>query len=204
MNIFSSFLKALSSFDLRSRFTIFIPLFHFAVCKQKFYNFTRYMTHVRGHSEFPSSKCIKCGEAITQETIIKHLCLCHGFGTYQCCYCRFGCDKFETYLVHLADRHSSEIPMFFDRLNRNSTGSIKLVPIVSSNASDTASHEIIFFHSQQSDNAAPPPIDLKQITLHLSRQSCLKDGLMPIYLRNEVNVQRLSKNYVIKNIYEAK
>ena len=48
-------------------------------------------------------------------TLLKHLIECHGFGLYQCVYCRFGTNTFDIITDHMANDHPSKVPMFCER-----------------------------------------------------------------------------------------
>ena len=48
--------------------------------------------------------------------MIEHLCSCYGFGKYQCIYCQFGANDFKIIDDHIAWRHSSQLPIFCERV----------------------------------------------------------------------------------------
>lgn len=58
---------------------------------------------------------MKCGERLTPQTLQKHLFVCHGFGLFQCVYCRFGTNTFEIISSHIANQHPSCYPFFCER-----------------------------------------------------------------------------------------
>lgn len=83
-----------------------------------------FFTHIQTHNTPTNIKCVKCGERPKKGTLPKHLTQCHGFGIYQCVYCRFGTNTFEMISSHLANQHPSSLPMFCKRsgIAKESTG----------------------------------------------------------------------------------
>jgi len=90
-----------------------------------------------------NTKCIKCGEIATKSTLHNHLVNCHGFGLYQCVYCRFGTNTFGTISSHLANEHPSFLPLFCERtpykINNNADPK-SAVPLTSSIESTCLKH----------------------------------------------------------------
>ena len=67
------------------------------------------------HPELQPKNCINCQSLVQVENIVEHLQSCCEFGVNQCCYCKFGTSDLETYRIHLANCHSSKMPLYFDR-----------------------------------------------------------------------------------------
>lgn len=97
-------------------------------CRGIFYAFDIYLQHVSEHSDNLRAKCIKCGLEATTRTIYHHLVECHGYGLYQCVYCKYGTCEFQLIASHIAHKHPSNIPMFYERVQyKNPDGSLKHV-----------------------------------------------------------------------------
>lgn len=90
-------------------------LFFATVCKSLFYVFKHFLNHVKSHRNTINTKCTKCGVKTTKDNLFKHLVGCHGFGLYQCVYCRHGSNSFEIMSCHIADKHPSKMPMLCER-----------------------------------------------------------------------------------------
>jgi hypothetical protein len=84
-------------------------------CRAVFYVFKSFLNHINEHENALNTKCIKCGDRTTKATLHKHLVNCHGFGLFQCVYCRFGTNTFEIISSHIANEHPSKLPLFCER-----------------------------------------------------------------------------------------
>lgn len=97
-----------------------ILIFFSIVCRSVFYAFKTFLNHLNEHTNSSiTTKCIKCNLRTTKDTILKHLVNCHGFGLYQCIFCRFGTTAYETIKLHIANKHSSKLPFFCQRASKN-------------------------------------------------------------------------------------
>jgi Parkin co-regulated protein len=74
-----------------------------------------YLDHVSSHHGNLFLKCVKCQELAYKRTIYNHLINCYHLGIYQCVYCRFGSNTFRIIKEHLADKHSSKMPLVCER-----------------------------------------------------------------------------------------
>lgn len=63
----------------------------------KFYVFKSFINHINTHTESCNTKCIKCNETTNKLSLHKHLVNCHGFGLFQCVYCKYGTNTFGNY-----------------------------------------------------------------------------------------------------------
>lgn len=93
----------------------FVPEMTCPVCKEKFYFFNRFSQHLNSHVRVPNSNCIRCNKETKREELLAHLKTCHGFGRYQCAFCRFGTDKKIISMRHLANVHPFQPGYFFER-----------------------------------------------------------------------------------------
>lgn len=92
-----------------------------------FYVFDLYKKHVESHQEKVTYTCKKCREVLTEvDAIIEHLCSCFGFGLFQCVYCRFGSNDFAKIDDHIAEKHSSQLPVFCERVASASSQKVKV------------------------------------------------------------------------------
>lgn len=114
------------------------------MCKQKFYNFEEYTSHLKSHVMIPRSKCLKCKKSIDFKYIIGHLYACHKFGNVQCAFCRFGTNSFSSYKVHLSNEHPELPPLFFDRTGQNTKHS-KIVIVICLALSNYTKFKAYFF-----------------------------------------------------------
>jgi hypothetical protein len=50
---------------------------------------------------------------------MEHLKGCHGFGIYNCAFCKYGTDQIEALKTHLANEHTNKMLFFFDRSHKS-------------------------------------------------------------------------------------
>ncbi|CAO1411514.1 unnamed protein product [Diamesa hyperborea] len=107
----------------------YVPPIVCVFCKAKFYVFKSFIDHVNAHKEVCNTKCIKCNETTNKSSLHKHLVNCHGFGLFQCVYCKYGTNTFEIINHHLTNKHPNKLPMFCERSQAQSSTQIPVSSI---------------------------------------------------------------------------
>lgn len=101
-------------------------------CRGIFYVLQHYKDHVKSHILGPGDqiRCVKCGKITTKDCFHEHLGKCLNVGMFQCVYCEHGADSFELLSGHIAHEHSSNLPLFYERINSDNTnGTLKNVSV---------------------------------------------------------------------------
>ncbi|KAG5672865.1 hypothetical protein PVAND_002954 [Polypedilum vanderplanki] len=156
--------------EMRSKVVLGIPCFH---CKDFFYTFQDLRTHLPSHGERTQVKCIKCNVICTNEHIPHHLTKCLMLGLYQCVYCIFGTNTFTKICDHVADLHSSKIPVFCERMKQDN-------------------------HNE--DIATIESLCIKHITQMVDVRIIHKSKFKDEDLKNEENVMHLGGNVKIQQV----
>lgn len=149
------------------------------VCRAVFYVFKAFFNHINDHTNILNTKCIKCGERTTKNSLNRHLVHCHGFGLFQCVYCRFGTNTFEIINNHIANEHPSKLPLFCERSEFKTSdlgGEMNGTPLASSIDSTC----------------------LKHINNHVSPPFLQKAPPNEVALRNVANIGNLGFNIKIR------
>ena len=81
----------------------------------------KFMRHLRFHGENVVTKCMKCTQRVHKQDFFKHLTKCHGFGLYQCCFCKYGTNDVELMRSHLSDLHYDNLPFVCHRIASHNT-----------------------------------------------------------------------------------
>lgn len=99
----------------QSRSNISLTFFPSPACKASFYVFKHFTDHMEKHNSQFITTCTKCKTKIGNKSLVDHFCSCHGFGLFQCVYCRFGANSFAVIDDHLVKCHSSRSAVFCER-----------------------------------------------------------------------------------------
>jgi hypothetical protein len=95
-------------------------------CKQKFHIYKEFISHFKEQNcVINAFECNKCKEKITLTTYQQHLENCYNIARYQCAFCRKGFKNTCDVTRHLADRHSSNFPVYWER-KREGNDSVQL------------------------------------------------------------------------------
>lgn len=100
--------------------TKFVPPLVCVKCGAKFYLFPKLTAHMQSHGLNIKTKCTKCSEVSDLSNIHKHLINCHKLGLYQCLFCNFGTNTFETIVNHIGSNHPSKPPIYCERSSEES------------------------------------------------------------------------------------
>lgn len=82
----------------------------------KFDIFDEFLLHFNTeHPKAHKMKCSKCSKATSVEFYKQHLEECYNIAQLQCAYCVRGFNNVQDIYRHLADHHSSNFPVFWER-----------------------------------------------------------------------------------------
>lgn len=86
-------------------------------CDLKFFIESSYVEHLRFHTDKTINfECKVCSGRVNISNVLEHF-LCYNIGHFQCLYCdRFGSATAEIMEAHLAEKHSSELPNYIERV----------------------------------------------------------------------------------------
>ncbi|XP_055592117.1 uncharacterized protein LOC129743901 [Uranotaenia lowii] len=91
----------------RRRMENILPLIC-TVCEEEFFVLDAYMTHLKiEHRELTCVACQCCRKPIQIQKMPRHLLL-HNIGIYECLYCQFGSNTFESLKIHVCNKHPME------------------------------------------------------------------------------------------------
>lgn len=93
-----------------------LPMFC-VICQQRFFVIGAYEHHLDSHENINEFKkmCSKCDKIANVQTLMTHYEECKGIGLYQCLFCQFGCNSLNVFKTHLANQHSSKLPLYCKR-----------------------------------------------------------------------------------------
>lgn len=91
-----------------------------------FYAFDLFKEHLLSHTKSFNYNCQKCQTLLVDaDDIIKHFLFCSGVGRYHCVFCRFGTNEFSKIDEHIANKHSSQMPIFCERVSASGFTKVK-------------------------------------------------------------------------------
>lgn len=88
-------------------------------CDKSFYVLEGFKRHIKSkhQNDYKDVKleCVGCSQLRSTKKLICHFQDCYQIALYQCLYCRYGANFFQTFAAHLLNEHQSKLPFFCSR-----------------------------------------------------------------------------------------